>query len=309
MHNSKIKFNIKFLISVLLFSIFLFWLSGTLLDGEAKRVVNQLYPRNEDHILTKMQPVAYVNGHSKALVLIHGFQSSPAVWAELIQDINPKLHADIYAPLLPFHGNNLETLSQLDMSVLEKQLKQSISELAKKYQSLTVVGFSLSGAVISELLRKNELPKNVQIVLYNPALFLKDNNLGRRMQMHLYSLWRKYCNYPSLGCDVPHYASGDSTAKAMINTQPSLLYNVVPAALALYQFDLVKRDNLEEIKRPYHLIISKDDNYVPYDKQKVACEKNHAYCQLYTFQGGRHLIHASAYKKEFEDLLVQLVNH
>lgn len=288
--------------------IILFFLSGILLDNEAQRVVNQLYPRNKEGILEKMQPINKIQGYSKGLILIHGFQSSPSVWSDLIQDIGVKVQADIYAPLLPFHGKNLETLKKLDTDILQQYIKHTIDDLSKKYQTLTVVGFSLSGALIANLAQKNALPKNVQIILYNPAIFLKKNTPLQRLEMNLYSLWRDNCNYTSLGCDYPHYASGDPIAKATIDKQPTLLYDVIPAALQVYKLDLKTRNALHNLSLPYHLVISKDDNYINYLEQKAACQANQIHCHLHSFTSGKHLIHAGANKQAFEALLIELNN-
>lgn len=297
-----------FLIGSLLFVIILFFLSGTLLDQEAQRVVNQLYPRNKEGFLEKMHPITKVQHYNKAVILIHGFQSSPRAWADLIQNISHSLPADIYAPLLPFHGKNLETLSKLDTNILEEYIKNTINALSKKYQSLTVVGFSLSGALLVNLAQQNTLPKNVHVILYNPAIFLKMNTPARRLQMDVYSVWRHYCNYTYLGCEIPNYTSGDAIAKHMIDNQPSLLYNVIPAALQVYKLDLKTRNSLHKILAPFHLIISTDDNYSDYTKQMQACQTNPA-CHLHSFNSGKHLIHAGENKQAFESLLIQLVNN
>lgn len=291
---------------LLFFFFLLIILSGKILDQEAERVVNQLYIRDQNGVIKGLEPYPSVKHYSQALLLLHGFQSSPDTWNELIQDIAPKIKADIYNPLLPFHGKDLKTLSHFDMNILKKSLQQTIEKLSKEYQLVTIVGFSLSGALMAELAYEKVLPKNTRIVLYNPSLFLKDNTLFRRLQMHAYLVWRQYCNYPSLGCTFPHYESGDHSTKAKIEEQKNLQYDVVPAALQVYHLDLKSRDILAQIPTPFDLIISKDDNYLNYVDQEKACETN-ASCHLISFDAGKHIIHWGEQKVKFENLILDKI--
>jgi esterase/lipase len=295
-----------FVLFFVLFALVFLCLSGKMLDKEAERVVSQLYPRDKNGIVEGLQPITKTQGYPNALILFHVFQSNPTAWSDLIHDIEGRVHADIYAPLLPFHGKNLETLVDLDTDVLKKYILSTIKILSQKYKSVTVVGFSLSGALLADLAAHKDLPKNVNIILYNPAIYLKANTFSRRTQMHLYSLWRAYCNYPSLGCSSPNYASGDTMARSQIDAQKGLKYNVIPAALQVYELDLQNRDSLSKIDRPYDLIISKDDNYSNTAEQKKVCEADPK-CHLHFFDSGKHLIHWSTHKGAFEDLMVGLV--
>lgn len=296
-----------FIASFILVCIFFVFLSGKLLDQEGDRVIKQLYPRDKHGIIEGMQTITNTKNYPTALVLLHGFQSSPAIWADLINDIQDKIQADIYAPLLPFHGKDLRTLTKLDVNILKAYLNNKIQTLSKHYQTLTIVGFSMSGALLAELADTQALPKNVQIILYNPALYLNNNTPQRRLEMHLYSLWRQYSNYPNLGSRIPNYASGDIVARPKIARAKSLQYDVVPAALEVYQLDAQTQRALEKIRIPYHLIIAKDDNYSDYNRQKKACYLNQPRCHLHTFESGRHLIHWGAHKVAFENLMVNLV--
>jgi len=56
-------------------------LVGWLLDGEAERVVQQLYPRTPDGIIKGLGPIAITNRHAQAVILIHGFQNSPEMYS------------------------------------------------------------------------------------------------------------------------------------------------------------------------------------------------------------------------------------
>ena len=298
----------RWVIIIFLGLLLLGWSSGKLLDLEAERVVHQLYPRDHEGIISGLQPIILARGYNKALILIHGFMESPDTYSVLVSDIKNRINMDIYVPRLPFHGIDLETASRLDNQTVVRYIEQYINDISKKYKSVTVVGLSYGGAVLTELARTEKLPANVNIILYAPAIFIKTNTLAGRLEAHVYGWWRKYCNYPFLDCNFPAYQTGDEAARATFDTEKTLRYKVQPAVLQLYQLDSQNREGFSHINRPYSLIVAVDDNRVYFDKQKEACNANKKYCHFYSFPSGKHIIHWGANKKSFEDLLIKLAS-
>lgn len=286
----------------------LVWCSGKMLDLEAERVIHNFYARDQEGIISGLQSIALVKGHKKALVLIHGFFGSSDTFSILIDDIKDKVNMDIYAPTMPFQARDLETGAKLNNSIIVKKTKNFLDNLSKKYRSVTVVGLSFGGTILTDLAENNELPANVYPVLYAPAIYIKDNTLINRLVVHLYGWWRNYCNYASLGCHFPPYESGDSTARFMFDKEKTLQYKIIPAILEMYQLDLNNRKEFSHIARPYSLIVAVDDNRISYERQKQDCYANKQYCHFYSFPSGKHVIHWGANKKYFEDLLIKLCN-
>ncbi len=306
MSASKLKYGIILFIIALLVS--LIWVSGLLLDTHAEKISQEMYHRDENGVIDGLQSIAVLQDKKRALIFVHGFADSPASFAELIDDIKHKVNSDIYAPLLPFHGRDLRTLSQFNNKIILDDLDHTINTLAKKYQSLTVVGGSYGGALLTKLMTENKIPSNVHLILYAPGFFIQGNTYWGRTEVRLYRHWRLYCNYKILGCRHPGYQNGDATAAPMFDKERSLQYVVLPAISQLYQFDLENRDALTHIRRPYSVIMAVDDNRISYEQQKMACKLNQPYCHLYSFPSGKHIIHWGANKKKFESLLIKLVN-
>ncbi len=294
----------------LLIIIFLFVLltlgSGRLLDSQAEHAVEQLYVRDQQGVIEGLQPIVLANRSKRALVLLHGFLDSPAVYSDIVDNIKNRLHVDIYVPLLPFHARNLEAASQFDNQEIINYVKQYINDLSKKYQTLTIVGLSYGGLILVDLIRTNELPKNVNLILYAPAVFITTNTLVGRLKAEAYGYWRKYCDYAFLGCRFPSYESADESARPMFDKERTLRHSVMPAILQLYKLDLENRKEFDHINRPYNLIIAADDNRVDFAKQKAACDANRKYCRLYAFASGKHLIHWGENRDAFEELLIRL---
>lgn len=281
-------------------------LSGLYLDNNADKLVQNMHIRNADGIIKGSESISIQQGSKTAILMIHGFADSPAIFFDLIDTIKEKSHSDIYAPLLPFHGRNLQYLSKSNNQILLNYINQEISVLAKKYTSLTIIGMSYGGALLAKLAYENKLPKNLKLIFYSPAFYIKSNDFLGRTMAKTYSYWRKYCNYKILGCSFPNYASVDDNSQQILDKQPSFKYVDIPALLTMYRFDLNNRIDLAHINRPYNIIIAANDNRVVYDKIKTMCHKNRRFCTLYTFPSGRHLIHLGKNKEAFASLLLKI---
>lgn len=97
------------------------------------------------------------HGHEKntALLLLHGFSSSPAVFRELIPQIH---HYDaIVAPVLKGHAENLQAFSRVKQEEWFKQVELECANLCKIYQRVDVLGLSLGGLLACHLSHKFSL--------------------------------------------------------------------------------------------------------------------------------------------------------
>jgi esterase/lipase len=304
------KSGLIYMYKIILFVIFIIssiFLSGVLLDKNAALRVQKMYVRDSSGVIDGLQAIKLLQGKKRAILFVHGFSDSPALFSDLVHDLKNKVDSDIYVPLLPFHGRDLQSFAQLNNKIILNDLELQINALAKKYQSLTVVGMSYGGALLTSLVNAKRIPDSVNLILYAPAFYLNGNTLLGRTEIHIYGWWRKYCNYSILGCKFPSYVSGDEASKSMFDKEKSLQYVVMPAVLQLYQFDLENRQGLRNIHRPYNLIMAVDDNRVSYIKTKAACQSN-PYCHFYSFPSGKHIIHWGSNKKRFEDLLIKLIS-
>ncbi len=306
MHSRQSKYWIILLGCLILLSSVK--LTGVILDKKAEQASLSLYAHDQNGVIEGLQSISILQEKKRAILFVHGFLDTPELFLDLVHDIKNKVNSDIYVPLLPFHGRDLTAASQFNNQVILNNLDLKISALAKEYESLTVVGMSYGGTLLSTLINENKIPDNVQLILYAPAFFITTNTHFVRSEARVYEWWRKYCNYQTLGCIYPGYQNGDATAKPMFDTEKSLRYTVIPALLQLYKLDLDERKGFANIHRPYSLIIAVDDNRVSYADQKAACEANQPYCHLYSFSSGKHVIHWGANKQPFEKLLIKLVN-
>ncbi|OGV33192.1 MAG: hypothetical protein A3E88_04825 [Legionellales bacterium RIFCSPHIGHO2_12_FULL_35_11] len=82
-----------------------------------------------------------------ALLLLHGFASSPAIYRELI----PKLdcYDRIYCPVLPGHAESIQAFAKCSSYEWVQTALHSFEMLSKNYAKVDVLGLSLGGLLAS----------------------------------------------------------------------------------------------------------------------------------------------------------------
>ncbi len=110
-------------------------------------------------------------GHERALLLLHGFSSSPAVYRHLIPQLTS--HYDsIFCPTLPGHGENIVTFSAVKATEWLTMVEQTCQEMIKKYKHVDVLGLSLGGLLACHLSERFSLN---HLYLLAPATALQLN--------------------------------------------------------------------------------------------------------------------------------------
>jgi pimeloyl-ACP methyl ester carboxylesterase len=279
---------------------------GWFLDGEAERVVQQLYPRTPEGIIKGLEPIAIKNGHPHAMILIHGLLESPETYHNFIEHTRLPARSDVHVSLLPFHGRDLSTARQLDNHVILRFLEDYIRSIGRGYGTVVVMGHSYGGALLAKLARQGVLPQGARVILYAPAIYADQNDLLGRVRVHGYGLFRRYCNYDALGCSFPVYVSGDAEARGYFEGKRSLRYQVVPATLEVFRLDREMRGSFRATPIPFDLILAADDNRVDAPRLVRDCQAN-SNCHLHVFPSGRHVLHEGRHRKAFEDLVLRLV--
>lgn len=85
----------------------------------------------------------------RALLVLHGFSSSPAVYRYLIPSI--KNYDAIVCPALPGHAQSIEAFSHVQFSDWQLATQELCAGLIKEYQRVDVLGLSLGGLLACEL--------------------------------------------------------------------------------------------------------------------------------------------------------------
>lgn len=107
------------------------------------------------------------SGSERALLILHGFSSSPAVYRYLIPYITN--YDAIVCPTLPGHAESIEAFSHTRASEWLLATTKACDTLINEYQKVDVLGLSLGGLLACELSQKFNLN---HLFLLAPALRL-----------------------------------------------------------------------------------------------------------------------------------------
>lgn len=104
-----------------------------------------------------------------ALLVIHGFSSSPHVFRKIIKRLN---YDSVISPVLPGHCENIEAFSNATASQWVNECEKVCAQLLDDYDKVDVMGFSLGGVLATHLSSKFSLN---HLYLLAPALKLHLN--------------------------------------------------------------------------------------------------------------------------------------
>lgn len=118
----------------------------------------------------------------RALLLLHGFSSSPAVFRLLFPYLTQ--YDAVIAPALPGHGESLTAFSKTKASDWLTAVEQQCGELCQEYTAVDVLGLSLGGLLACHLSHRFSLN---HLYLLAPAL---DLHLSLRLVLPVVSFFQ-----------------------------------------------------------------------------------------------------------------------
>ncbi|KTC76967.1 alpha/beta hydrolase [Legionella brunensis] len=114
-------------------------------------------------------PIDRRNGKKRrALLLIHGFTSTPAVFRAMLPSFS--FYDAVICPVLPGHAENLQAFANVKGEAWVTAVEQSCELLINEFEQLDVLGLSLGGILACHL--SNCFPLH-HLYLLAPALDLK----------------------------------------------------------------------------------------------------------------------------------------
>lgn len=118
-----------------------------------------------------LAPIEYEGpGRERALLLLHGFTSSPAVYRRLIPSL--MMYDTLVCPVLPGHGESIDAFSKARAEDWLMCASRACERLVGTYQKVDVMGLSLGGVLACSLSQRFQLN---HLYLLAPALALHRN--------------------------------------------------------------------------------------------------------------------------------------
>lgn len=128
--------------------------------------------------LTQAARPLYLPGNpDRAILLIHGFTSTPGSLAGWADGLRRADGATVEVPLLPGHGTRWEDLNKVSWRDWERTVLASFDSLTATHQQVAVAGLSLGGALAALVAARRPSAQALILVnhlmwLGNPALVL-----------------------------------------------------------------------------------------------------------------------------------------
>jgi carboxylesterase len=115
-------------------------------------------------------PLRYEGTTDLAVLLIHGFTSTPASLKDWAEGVHRATGATVFVPLLPGHGTKWQDLNKVTWDDWERIVVDAFDTLAATHRRVAVGGLSLGGALaVLVTLRR---PQAVALVLVNHLMWL-----------------------------------------------------------------------------------------------------------------------------------------
>lgn len=128
-------------------------------------IVKKKLTRGELHYL---EPIEIHRGKTEhALLLIHGFSSSPAVFRTMFPALDD--YDGVVIPVLPGHGQNIQAFSETSPQAWIDCVETECNKLLQRYKKVDVLGISLGGMLAYHLAQTYPLH---HVFLLAPALAL-----------------------------------------------------------------------------------------------------------------------------------------
>lgn len=198
---------------------------------------------NQTHLLLPVDVRQRDSG--RALLLIHGFSSSPAVYRLLIPGLL-NLYDAVVCPVLPGHADNLDAFAKAKASDWLRAVQVSALNLSDSYQVVDVMGLSLGGLLACQL---SESFAMNHLFLLAPALFLHGFTSGRL-------LLAKILNVLGLK-SIPNHAGNFHTSG-----QAELTYRKLPLPAIIEILRIVLADHFVNPACPVDVFLGRYDEVV-----------------------------------------------
>lgn len=186
----------------------------------------------------------------RAMLLLHGFTSSPAVYREIIPRFT--MYDALYCPVLPGHAESVEAFSAATAQQWLECANQAYVNLAKDYAKVDVLGLSLGGFLALKVAEK--YPVNHLFVLA-PALKLQRWSAGLLVLAKILN---------ALGIKKLANVGGDLHSKEF----QEITYRVMPLPVAIQLLSLIVNNQFVLPNCPTDLLLGKYDQVV--DSNAVA---------------------------------------
>lgn len=183
-------------------------------------------------------------GNDRALLLLHGFSSSPAVYRAIWPAL--KNYDALVCPALPGHAENLAAFTSVTRDEWIAAAEAACEPLIQQYKTVEIVGLSLGGLLACHLATQFPIQ---HLYLLAPALKLRFNiNLAKKAARLLNA------------CGMKHIKN--HAGNLFTHEHEELAYKKLPLRALIELFTLIEQTELKQPKCPVDLFLGSHDDVV-----------------------------------------------
>lgn len=226
-------------------------------------------------------------GRHRALLLLHGFSSSPAVFRAMLPELT--MYDAVVCPVLPGHGESIAAFSKVTAQDWISAAKDACHALFQEYEEVDVLGFSLGGLLALHLSQHFNLHR---LFLLAPALFIE-----RNVSLTLFAARV----LKGLGVKLLHNYGGNLHT----NRYPELTYCQLPLTTIIEILTLIKEYAFILPKCPVDLFLGRFDAVV--NSSSVA--KHFEHTSNVTIHWLEHSAHVLPLDGDIETIVTCIQSH
>lgn len=224
------------------------------------------------------QAKAYtIHGNDQAILMIHGFTSTPNIFKPLAHKLSAVFGWEIKASLLPGHGTQSKHLDSVSAHDWFNFAEQEFESLLQRFPKIHLIGLSLGGTLCAHLVMK--YPNNVSsLTLLAPAMAVRD--FSSRLLLPLVRL-------------LPNFILKKwIVRKKNLNTMEQISYHYY-SVFAVTQFDLVCRKvrSIFQTKKPCLIFAPANDLTIhPKSSRWFLAHTSHPHSKLIVLENSPHVV-------------------
>ena len=125
-------------------------------------------------VIKGAEPVFFKGNSGRAVLLIHGFRSTPQSLKYLGRKLNQNGYT-VYIPLLPGHGVNYDYFAKSRFYHYYKITYKKALEIRNRHQNFYIIGLSMGGALTLKLLEEllEQLLPDAAVIISDPVFLNK----------------------------------------------------------------------------------------------------------------------------------------
>lgn len=208
--------------------------------------VQQSLSQDQIHLLAAIDQ--RTRRKKRAMLLLHGFSSSPAVYRQFLPSLT--WYDAVVCPVLPGHGQSIEAFGKIHAQQWVDCAEQTCRALVAEYEAVDLLGLSLGGLLACHL--SSRFAVN-HAYLLAPALAIR-SNLNRLLRLARLAY--------GLGFQQIRNRAGNLHTRA----HQELAYRKLPIATVIELLCLIRDFKFIEPNCPIDLFLGEHDEVVDSDK-------------------------------------------